>query len=317
MNLRDIDIFHAIMSAGGAGSAAQLLGISQPAVSRSLAHLERGLAFRLFDRIRGRLVPTREGHLFHAEVQRNLIGLDRLKQAAARIREVGEGQLRIATLAALGQSLVPRAVARFSKARPGVSVSLQIRTSAAVRDLVVTGQVDLGLAADEISTAGVHASVFATPRAVCVVPREHRLARARIVRPADLQGEKFVALSPEDTARKAIDRVLQSAEVAVQVVVETPFSATVATLVAEGAGIAIANPMAIDRDLLNRIVALPFEPAVYFKALVLKPPNADHSRLVQSFLDILYDVRNKGEYRGSGPPAERGRGRKRTREPAD
>jgi DNA-binding transcriptional LysR family regulator len=292
MNLRDIDVYQAVMTAGGAGRAAEILGTSQPTVSRSIASLEMSVGFPLFQRIRGRLVPTREGQLFFAEVSKSFAGLDRLRQVASRIREVGEGSLRIASLAALGQILVPRAVARFLDDHPDVRIALQVRTSSVVRDLVASGQVDIGMAADEIDLTGVHSSAFASPRAVCVLPLSHRLARRRKVHAADLDGERMVALSPDDTVRKAIDRILADAGVAPRIVVETPFSATVAALVTEGAGIGLMNPFSIDRDLRTRVAILPFEPAVHFRALILRPPGAADSWLVNAFRANLYTTRN-------------------------
>jgi DNA-binding transcriptional LysR family regulator len=293
MNVRDIDIYRAVMTTGGAGRAAEVLGTSQPTVSRAIAGLEEGVGFPLFQRIRGRLVPTREGQLFFAEVTKSLAGLDRLRQAAARIREVGEGSLRIASLAAMGQNLVPRAVARFLETHPQVRVSLQVRTSSVVRDLVASGQVDIGLAADEIDATGVHTTVFASPRAVCALPPTHRLAHRKKITVADLDGQRLVALSPDDTVRRAIDRVVAEAGVAPQIIVETPFSSTVAALVAEGVGIGLMNPFAIDSDIRARIAIRPFEPAVYFRALLLRPPGAVESRLVSAFRSALYAVRNK------------------------
>ena len=87
MNLRDVETFYAVMVTGGAGRAAELLATSQPTVSRSIARIEKDVGFRLFDRVRGRLEPTREGQLLYAEVKANLIGLDRLKQAATIFQE--------------------------------------------------------------------------------------------------------------------------------------------------------------------------------------------------------------------------------------
>jgi len=292
MNLRDIEVFHAIMIGGGASSAADLMGISQPSVSRSLAQLERTVGFPLFERVKGKLTATREGRLFHAEVTRNFIGLDSLRQAALRIREVGAGTVRVASLAALGMGLVPRAVAQFLKHHPNVHLSLQIRTSSVVRDLVLSGQVDIGLAADEIDTTGLHSSVFATPRAICVVPKSHRLASCSSVRVADLHQERFIALSPEDTVRQSLDRMFVAAGVEPKIVVDTPFSATVIALVAEGAGIGIANPFAIDPALRSQLAFVAFEPQLNFRALILRPPGASPSRLVNEFTARLYDERN-------------------------
>jgi len=293
MRQRDLEAFDAVIRTGGAGRAADLLGTSQPAVSRALAALERACGFLLFHRVRGRLVPTREGRLFHDEVSRAFLGLDHLRQSAVRIREVGEGVVRIAALSALGNTVAVRATARYLLRWPEVRVSLQIRTSAAVRDLVATGQVDLGLAADEVEISGIEHSVFATPRAVCIVPADHRLAAGRRVRAADLAGERLLALAPQDTARIAIERILQAAQVQPRIVVETPFSSTIVALAREGAGIGLANPLSLDSPLPEGVVALPFEPAVYFRALLLRPAGAPRSRLVEAFAAALLAARTE------------------------
>src|SRR5262245_11623924 len=110
VNFRQLETFRAVMVSGSASRASELLGITQPAVSRSIAELEESLGFPLFDRVRGRLVPTPEGQLFFKDVAASFAGLDRLRASAARIRDFGSGILRVASLAALGSTLVPRAI---------------------------------------------------------------------------------------------------------------------------------------------------------------------------------------------------------------
>ncbi|TIU07644.1 MAG: LysR family transcriptional regulator, partial [Mesorhizobium sp.] len=119
----------------------------------------------------------------------------------AQIKEVGTGTIRVASLSALGHGLVPRAIVAFSRKHPQVRISYQVRTSNVVRDLVASGSFDIGLAADEVDTSGVLHSVFNTPRAVCVLPKNHRLAEKAVITPTDLADEAFLALSPEDTVR--------------------------------------------------------------------------------------------------------------------
>ncbi|RWQ28763.1 LysR family transcriptional regulator [Mesorhizobium sp.] len=292
MNLHDVDVFNAIMITRGAGAAATLLDTSQPAISRSLAKLEAELGFKLFDRIRGRLVATREGELFHAEVKANLVGLDRLKLRAAQIKEVGTGTIRVASLSALGHGLVPRAIVAFSRKHPQVRISYQVRTSNVVRDLVASGSFDIGLAADEVDTSGVLHSVFNTPRAVCVMPKNHRLAEKAVITPTDLADEAFLALSPEDTVRVAMDRVFAAQGVRPRILIETPYGLTIAILAAKGMGIGLVNPSVIADRMIAGIIALPFEPAVHFRALILRPPDGINSTLIADFTAELYTARN-------------------------
>jgi DNA-binding transcriptional LysR family regulator len=292
MNLRDVDIFHAIMTGGGAGAAAEILGTSQPAVSRSLAKLERDVGFRLFDRIKGRLVPTSEGQLFHAQVRDSYAGLDRLKRAAAQIREVGGGSICVASLSALGHGLVPRAIALFLREHPRVRVNFQVRTSNVVRDLVASGRADIGIAADEIDTTGVIASTFATPPAVCVMSARHKLAHRKIVRPADIADEPLITLAPDDTVRRALDRVFAEHGVTPNIAVETPYSLSIAILASEGVGVGIANAAAVPPGLVPGVAIRRFEPAIHFKALILRPPGAARSNLVDGMASALYRARN-------------------------
>ena len=60
MRLRQIEVFHAVYSCGSVTGAAEILNVSQPSVSKVLAHAEQQLGFPLFDRVRGKLVPTPE-----------------------------------------------------------------------------------------------------------------------------------------------------------------------------------------------------------------------------------------------------------------
>ena len=69
MNLRHLEVFHAIMQAGSVTGAAHLLNVTQPAVSNVLRHAEQQMKFRLFERVAGRLQPTPEARDLFPDVQ--------------------------------------------------------------------------------------------------------------------------------------------------------------------------------------------------------------------------------------------------------
>src|SRR5690554_4213192 len=95
LSLRQIEGFLAVMEAGTVVGAAGILHISQPAVSKLLAYLEADIGMQLFDRQRGRLVPTRQGLQLHDEVLRVFGGLNQVERAVAAIRREDRRQLRI------------------------------------------------------------------------------------------------------------------------------------------------------------------------------------------------------------------------------
>ncbi|MYZ43605.1 LysR substrate-binding domain-containing protein [Schauerella aestuarii] len=301
MNFKQIEAFRTVMISGSASLAADLLQVSQPAISRSIQELEKSLGFSLFDRIRGRLVPTAEGQLFFRDVTASFIGLDHLRASAARIREFGSGEIRLASLSALGATLVPKALKRFFEQHPGTAVTLQIMTSSAIRDLVAEGRFDVGLAADEIDISGIDHQTFTTPAAVCAIPAAHPLAQRAVIRPQDLDGQRFIALSPEDTVRRQLNEVCDQAGVRPVVVVETPNSATVCALAMEGVGIGLTNPYATDGYGLRGVVFRPFAPAIHFKSLLIFRPDMRKSRIVRDLVKALMAARNARAGQDRGP----------------
>ena len=292
MNFRQVEAFRAVILSGTVSRAAELMGVTQPNVSRLIGELEDAVGFALFDRVKGRLIATPEGQAFYRDVEQSFRGLDLLRSSAARIRDFGSGHIRVASLAAAGSTIVPRAVRKFRENFPSAIVTLSIMTSAAVRNHVVDGEYDLGLAADEVDLSGVEHQVFGSFPALCAIPAGHHLAAKKIVRPEDLDGVDYVALSPEDRARLQFDRFCEEAGAKPNLVIETPFAITACALALEGVGVGIVNPLAIDGFAERGLVFRPFEPAVYFKSYLLFRPDMQKARLVRAFVAALFEVRN-------------------------
>ena len=114
INHRQLEAFRAVMEAGTVTVAAERLYITQPAVSRLIQDLESALALTLFERRRGRLAPTVEAQALYEEVERSFSGLDKIAQAAADIRSLSRGTLRIAAMPALALGFLPRTIKKFS-----------------------------------------------------------------------------------------------------------------------------------------------------------------------------------------------------------
>jgi DNA-binding transcriptional LysR family regulator len=177
MNFRQIECFRAVMHTGSMTLAAAQLHTSQPNVSRAIALLQRETQLQLFERVGLRVVPTPEAHALLKEVDRVYVGLQSIGHAADRIRTLGVEGLRIAVSPGIGVSPVPRILQVFRGMRPRVPVVVHTADSATICKWVSSGYYELGLAGyvalpQEVDTELVHSE-----RAVCIVPRGHRLAR--------------------------------------------------------------------------------------------------------------------------------------------
>lgn len=294
MNLSLIEAFNAVMKTGSTTGAANVLGISQPAISRSLKRLEDTTKLKLFERSGPRLTPTPEAHLLHREILDTYVGLDRLRQTVARIRSAGTGALRLASSAALGLTFVPAVLKPFLAKRPDVSVTFEIANSATVRNLVASGTHDIGLCADEVDASNLVVEPFVTTRGVCVMRAEHPLARRETITADMLAGEVLISLAPDDTARRRFDEALSAAGVRPHIAVETQFAATVCELTALGMGVGLSNSLSYlsGRYEATGLVARAFEPAIPFRSLMILPPHRARSRLVDELVTLLGQERD-------------------------
>lgn len=284
---RQIEIFRAVMRAGGASAAARLLGLSQPLISQQLGNLERTIDVLLFERKRGRLVPTREGLAFHAEVERHYLSIEQLARKAQSLRAANEGQLHVGCLPALGFTLMPQVLRRFRDRFPQVRVSLQTVSSGTIKDRVASGEWDIGFAASEIDTAGVVHSVFAKVQAVVVVPASHALARTRkAVTLAELARHPLVALNPEDATRHLLEDACAQQGLTLDIAAETPYGTGVASLVAAGVGIGVTNPLSVPRGEQTGLAVRKLQADIPFSNLVLLPPHGPASPWAKEWLRL-------------------------------
>ena len=117
VNLRQIEAFKAVIENGTISRAAQILNISQPAMSKLIAHLEFDTGLRLFDRVKGRLAPSEHGMRLYDEVGRIFAGERQIENAVEAIRREEQGRLAIGVLAALASSFIQRVTTDFLQER--------------------------------------------------------------------------------------------------------------------------------------------------------------------------------------------------------
>jgi DNA-binding transcriptional LysR family regulator len=263
LSQRSLQAFHLTVLTGSVSAAAGTMGRSQPAVSRLLQELEGKTRFRLFDRVRGRLVPTTEGLLLFAEVQRTFISLDRIAAAVEEIRNGRRGTLSVAALPAVANALLPGAVARFTRERPGTVVALQALPSTIVVQSVLSGECHLGFVSSRPAMPGVRIERQYHVGCMCILPPGHRLAQVAVVEVADLNGEALVGLLPSTWLGLQLETLLDSAGVDRLTRAETPLTHLVSALVLQGVGIGVVDSLTAVSHVQAGGAARPFrsEPA--------------------------------------------------------
>jgi DNA-binding transcriptional LysR family regulator len=270
MNFRQIETFRAVMLTGSMTAAAAQLHTSQPNVSRTIAQLEAQIGYELFDRLPGRVLPTRGGEALFKEVERAFVGLDSVSEAARGIREMGAGTLRVAAAASISITAIPLAIRMFSERYPSVRLVVDTSDSSTIANWVATRHCDVGFVAYVSDKPGVAASVIHTEHAVCIMPAGHRLARKRRIGPADLAGERFISLPGGRPSRAAVDGGFPQHDGRVMAL-ETTFASTICMMVSEGLGVSLVSPIVAGVMDVRGVVTRPFKPDVAYPSYLLLP----------------------------------------------
>ncbi|ANY20952.1 HTH-type transcriptional regulator CynR [Tsuneonella dongtanensis] len=125
MNLRHIEVFHAVYVNGSVSAAARMLNVSQPSVSKVLRHAESLLGFPLFDRTGGRLVPTEDAHTLFAEVSEIQERVYALREASRNLKRGAGTLLRVSALPSIALDALPVTVAQFMRKHKDTRFDLQ------------------------------------------------------------------------------------------------------------------------------------------------------------------------------------------------
>jgi DNA-binding transcriptional LysR family regulator len=291
MNFKQVEAFRAVMLSGSMTAAAEALHTSQPNVSRLIAQLERNSGFKLFERTGGRLLPTDEGAALFADVERAFIGLQSLEKSAQNIRRGGTGRLRIAAVPSLSLTVLPKAIQRFRQHNPDVAISIQTGDSPMVAHWAASQFCDLGLVSYVgEGVPGVNSQVICDVPGVCIFPKGHRLSALEAVGPEDLKGEEFISLSQNDGSRARVDRAFPEDKGHRKLSLETPYAATICSLVALGLGVSIVSPMVALEYLHTGIETRPFRPQIRFSTYLLLPADRPRGLLAQRFGEMIHDM---------------------------
>lgn len=206
IKLRHIRLFLQIADSGGLTAAGAVLGLSQPAVSKSLAELEDLLGVKLFQRIGRRLALTVEGDAFRRHAKEAVASLDVGAQAVRG--EGGRHRISVGLLPTVSTRFFPAVVGRFLESRPTVTVSIETGSHPFLVQKLRARQMDLmiGRMPNAAEMAGLDFEYLYEEPIIAVVKAGHPAERVPIAR--ILQDYPVILPTRESIIRKDVDEYL-------------------------------------------------------------------------------------------------------------
>jgi LysR family transcriptional regulator, cyn operon transcriptional activator len=228
--------------------AAEVLHISQPALSQQIRQLESDLGGQLFDRSGRTVSLTDFGRVYIDHVKQALAHLDAGRRALHDVRDLTRGLVRLAYTPTFSEYLIDPALRRFRTAYPAVSIELTEKPLEEIESALARDELDLGIGFTDIRSEEIHAQPLFPERIALVVSKRHVLANRHEPIPADeLEAVPMALLSPDFVVRQFADAWIRTHQIRPPVMVQANTLGTVLKLVKQGA-LASILPSAVMRE---------------------------------------------------------------------
>ena len=241
MRLRQIEVFHAVYASGSVTSAARVLNVSQPSVSKVLAHAEQQLGYQLFDRVKGKLVATPEAHRLAGLVANVFDTVDQLRNVAENLRASDAGKIRIAATPAFGIDLLPTAVASYLQQHAGTVFEIETLHHDEIGVAIMESRIDVGLAFDPVSAPGLALEELATCEFVAIGGPQISLPAKERITIDDIGDLPFISLSRRGPLGRMLSAHLDSREQGFNQIAYTETYHVAKALAAKGVGMTIVD----------------------------------------------------------------------------
>lgn len=286
--VRQLRAFSAVAHAGNVRGAAELLSLTQPAVTVLLRELETKLGLSLFVRTsRGlRLTEAGKDGLIYAE--RVLDDLSRMVSDATAYASAKRGTLKVAATSTIAQTLVPALVKGFVDEHPSVQVVIDDCSPDQFVELIDTERVHLGIGTLETRDAGFEVSVFATDYLVAVGTDQSTFGNRRPISWRMLSRKPLIVVRSGYGVRKNIDVAAETACVDLDVKYEVSLMSTAIALAAKGLGIALVpKSVLVDGPYPGLLFRRVQDPTVTRELAIVTKAGSQQTPMAQAFTEFV------------------------------
>ena len=290
MRLRQIEVFHAIYTSGSVTNAARLLNVSQPSVSKVLAHAEQQLGYALFDRIRGKLVATPEADRLFGLVSNVFEDIEQLRHVAENLRASDSGKIRLAATPAFGVDLLPTAVSTYCKKHPETVFEIETLHHDEVGEALLESRVDIGLAFDSIPAPGLVKESLATGEFYVITPPDVDLGDTTRVTVDALDGLPFISLSARGPLGRLLSSHLDNSDTKLKKIIFTETYHVARALVARGTGVSIVDSITAHSSEFGKVNRWLLDPPLQYTIDVLHADAMPLSLVCRRFAEHLKTV---------------------------
>lgn len=287
---RRLQVFHAVAKQLSFTKAAEVLFMTQPAVTFQIKQLEEHFNTRLFDRGHGKIALTPAGEVVLGYAEK-ILGLS--SEMDVRLSELtGEigGSLMVGASTTIAEFMLPGILGEFKSTYPNVRSRLIVGNSESIETRVLEHAIDIGFIESLSHEPNLECDICCDDELVVICHPRFPLARHKELTPQKLLEHPFISREPGSGTREFTENYLRSAGVALDqlnLVMEMGSPIALNGVVQTGLGFAIASRASVSKEQrLGDIVAIPLKPRLIRTLSMVYPKEKFRSRLVATFVDF-------------------------------
>ncbi|MBT0958447.1 LysR family transcriptional regulator [Alphaproteobacteria bacterium KMM 3653] len=289
ISARQLEVLSTVIEVGTTARAAELLAVSQPAVSNMIRHTEDLVGFPLFMREHGRLTPTKEALHIAQEAQHLFMQQSRIDNIIDELRGGTIGRLSIIATPSVGHGVLPRVLGKFIKTRPKLQLSIELGSQDEIIRKLGSGRADLGLSITPPRHSAISVREIANGRLMCVCPKEHELALQDVVAVPSLNHVSHISYAARTPLGQMIDALFLERGLERRYFCEVRHTATALEMVRNGLGVALVDSFAVIGSHEEDFAIRPTKPSLPLKLYGLTSSMFPTTNITMQFQQFLAD----------------------------
>jgi DNA-binding transcriptional LysR family regulator len=289
MNLNQLKIFYMAAKHGSLSAAAEAMCITQPAVTKGIQRLQEYYEIKLFNRFGKKMALTDAGEVLYGIAESIFEMENQAEESLRDFQQRKRGFIRILSSESFGSYYLPSIINRFSKANPGIRISVDLLPTEQIVEKTAALGNDLGFISYPVPHKKLFMREILEDSYQIIVPPGHPFALKAVIEPEDLAGQPVIVHEKGSAPRKSTEEFAGKHNIHHTIPLELSNNEAMKTAVEEGVGIAIITRRVVSKEIeMGKLRAIPLsDPAMTRKFYLIHHKDKYLSRPLQSLIDMV------------------------------
>ncbi len=273
---------------------ADKLGLKQPTVTYHLKNLEQQLGEKLFESRMDKMILTESGRAFlHYAIKINALAAE-AERVVKEFSQAGRGTLKIGASYVPATYILPQILGEFGEQHPGITISLSVKPSSVIKEMLASHEIDLGiLSTESFYLPGLHTQPLCEDELVLVFAPSHEFAAFSDLSPAMIASANFILHDKESSTRQLTDKWFERERNETRTHILLDSLEAIKQSLMSGKHVSFISRLAVEDEVARGRLLIRTIPDYNFQRYIYYSYNRDrhYSPLIGLFIDMIRKLR--------------------------